>query len=276
MAKKRPQDELLDHNFDGIQEYDNQLPGWWKNLFTVTIAFGVLYLLHFHVLGTGDTQEVEYLKEMDPNYSEQLVEAGGGIFATYQSPYLANEENLTPRVRAELKKISDVSFEQQMYRAMAKADEQQLAKLEQSFPEIYKQYLAGGPKPAAAAGASAMEPSITEPLTGASALAGGKQIFDTQCFTCHGKAGEGGIGPNMTDDYWIHGGSMPEIIHTIRKGVPAKGMISWERTLTPDQIDQVASYIQVKLVGTSPANPKAPEGKKAEVAPETEANEGTE
>ncbi len=77
-------------------------------------------------------------------------------------------------------------------------------------------------------------------------------------------AGEGGIGPNMTDDFWVHGGQMQEVLHTIYKGVPAKGMIAWEKTLTPEQMDNVASYILVKLVGTNPPNGKAPEGTKAE------------
>ena len=64
----------------------------------------------------------------------------------------------------------------------------------------------------------------------------------------------------MTDNYWIHGGDMASIVNLIKVGVPAKGMIPWESTLTPDQINQVASFIKVKLVGTSPANPKAAEG----------------
>ena len=65
----------------------------------------------------------------------------------------------------------------------------------------------------------------------------------------------------MTDDYWIHGGDKTSIATTIRVGVPAKGMISWEPILSPDQIDQVSEFI-LSLQGTTPANPKAPEGDK--------------
>jgi cytochrome c oxidase cbb3-type subunit 3 len=147
-------------------------------------------------------------------------------------------------------------------RAMAKADPAQLAKLQQAFPDVYKQYASGGMQPAAST-AAAKKPTIAEPLKDAKALAAGKQVFETQCFTCHGKLGEGGIGPNMTDEYWIHGGTIADVIHTLRVGVPAKGMIAWDKTLTPDQIDAVASYILVKLQGTTPPNGKAPQGEKA-------------
>lgn len=267
MSEQKPKDEVFHHDFDGIQEYDNDLPGWWKKLFYLTIFFAVIYVLHYMVLGTGDSQRVEYMKEIDPNYTEPMVElSSGGVFNRYTSPYLADEENLTPRVRQELQRIVDAPFEEQMYRAMSKATPEQLEKLKSAFPDIYTQFQSGAfaapAAPAVAAGAIAS--SLTEPLTDGAALADGKKIFETQCHTCHGKAGEGGIGPNMTDDFWIHGGKMQDVLRTIYKGVPAKGMISWEKTLTPAQIDNVASYILVKLHGTNPPNGKAPEGKKAE------------
>jgi len=97
-------------------------------------------------------------------------------------------------------------------------------------------------------------------LTDDASLAAGKKVWDTRCIACHLNDGGGSIGPNMTDNYWIHGGDMASIVHTIKVGVPAKGMIPWESTLTPDQIMQVASYIKVKLVGSTPAVPKAPQG----------------
>ncbi|MBE0642466.1 MAG: c-type cytochrome [Bacteroidetes bacterium] len=267
MSEKKPKDEVLHHDFDGIQEYDNDLPGWWKKLFYLTIIFAVIYVLHYMVLGTGDSQRVEYMKEIDPNYTEPMVElSGGGVFNRYTSPYLADQDNLTPRVRAELQRIVDAPFEEQMYRAMSKATPEQLNKLKAVFPDLYTQFESGAyAAPSAPAAAStAIASTLTEPLTDAGALAAGKKLFETQCFTCHGKAGEGGIGPNLTDDYWIHGGKMQEVLHTIYKGVPAKGMISWEKTLTPEQMDNVASYVLVKLHGTNPPNGKAPEGKKAE------------
>ncbi|MDX2283134.1 MAG: cbb3-type cytochrome c oxidase N-terminal domain-containing protein [Bacteroidia bacterium] len=102
------------------------------------------------------------------------------------------------------------------------------------------------------------ESSVTM-LSDAAALASGKEIYTANCAVCHGAEGQGGIGPNMTDAYWIHGGSVGKVFATIKYGVPAKGMIPWEGTLKPQQIQQVASYI-LSLQGTNPPNPKAPEG----------------
>lgn len=261
MKKQETRDELFHHSFDGITEYDNQLPGWWKWLFYATIMFAFVYLMYYHVLGIGDSSKVEYLKEMNPALTS-VKEAGGGIFTAFHSPFFDSDENLTPRAEAELKRISDASFEDQLLRAMAKAKPDQLAKLQTAFPDVYARFLTGGGAVGAPADAGAAEPTIAEPLKDAKALATGKQVFETQCFTCHGKLGEGGIGPNMTDEYWIHGGKIGDVIHTIRKGVPEKGMITWEKTLTPDQINGVASYILVKLQGTNPPNAKAPQGDK--------------
>ncbi|MCB0301928.1 MAG: hypothetical protein KDE52_17840, partial [Calditrichaeota bacterium] len=64
MARKKIKDELLDHDYDGIQELDNDLPPWWLYMFYFTIVFGFAYLLYFHVLDIGDLQAAEYQKEM--------------------------------------------------------------------------------------------------------------------------------------------------------------------------------------------------------------------
>jgi len=93
------------------------------------------------------------------------------------------------------------------------------------------------------------------------ALAAGKEIFDKNCAACHGFGGEGLVGPNFTDEFWIHGGGIKNIYHTITEGVPAKGMISWKSQLSPNQIQEVGSYI-ITLKGTSPPNQKGPEGEK--------------
>lgn len=90
-------------------------------------------------------------------------------------------------------------------------------------------------------------------------LAKGKQVFLNSCAQCHKEQGEGGIGPNLTDDYWLHGGSLSDVFVTIKKGVPEKGMISWEPVLSPTQMQNVASYIMT-LRGTNPPNAKAPQG----------------
>ncbi len=96
-------------------------------------------------------------------------------------------------------------------------------------------------------------------LTDAGSLASGKEIFDKSCVVCHLAQGQGLVGPNLTDDYWIHGCTIGEIFNLIVIGVPDKGMISWKDQLTPEQIQQVASFI-VSLKGSNPPNPKAPQG----------------
>jgi cytochrome c oxidase cbb3-type subunit 3 len=96
-------------------------------------------------------------------------------------------------------------------------------------------------------------------LTDASALAAGKNVFATNCVACHLADGGGSVGPNLTDDYWLHGGDVKDIFKTVKYGVPEKGMRSWKEDLSPVQIAQVTSYIK-SLKGTKPANPKEPQG----------------
>lgn len=90
-------------------------------------------------------------------------------------------------------------------------------------------------------------------------LANGQKIFTMQCAACHKENGAGGIGPNLTDDYWLHGGDVKSIFSTIKYGVPDKGMISWEPLLSPTQMRDVTSYI-VTLKETDPLNSKGPQG----------------
>lgn len=97
--------------------------------------------------------------------------------------------------------------------------------------------------------------------TDAGVIAAGKAVYMQNCIACHGPLGEGSIGPNMTDEYWIHGGTVNAIFKTIKYGVPEKGMISWEKTLTPKQTSDVSNFI-LSLKGTNPPNPKAPQGDK--------------
>lgn len=90
-------------------------------------------------------------------------------------------------------------------------------------------------------------------------LANGKSIYDLNCLACHGNQGQGLVGPNFTDEYWIHGGDIKDLFKTIKYGVPEKGMISWSSQLRPSSMQDVASYI-LTLQGTNPPNQKAPEG----------------
>ena len=182
MAKER--DELLNHDYDGIQEYNNPLPGWWQWLFYGTILFSVIYI---------------------PYYL-----AGYGL----------------------------------------------------SSQEAYEQEMAAQPSRAEAPAAATPTPGTggAESLEGnAEAIAAGREIFQGTCMPCHGAQGQGGIGPNLTDEYWLHGNSYPQIVGVITEGVPAKGMIAWKAALNPKKIAQTAAFV-LSLQGSSPPNPKPPQG----------------
>lgn len=183
--------KVLDHDYDGIKEYDNPLPGWWLYLFYATIVFSVGYVGYYH-FGPGPNQTQEYAAEMA--VAAQLAQA---------------------REAAKPKVVQPVDV-----LATAQKDPARLAQ--------------------------------------------GKETFVKLCVACHRPDGGGLVGPNLTDDYWIHGGTMKAMVHTITEGVPAKGMISWKAQLSEDQIINVAAYIRT-LRGTNPPNPKAPEGELATV-----------
>lgn len=176
---------LLDHDYDGIKELDNNLPPWWKYGFYLTIVFACIYLINYHVLGIGDLQGKEYEKDM----AQAKLEV---------DEYMKNSAN--------------------------NVDE-----------------------------------NTVKYLTEASDLASGKDIFVSNCAACHGKLGEGSVGPNLTDAYWLHGGSIQDIFKSVKYGWVEKGMKSWKEDLSPVQIAQIASFIK-SLKDSNPANPKAPQG----------------
>lgn len=186
-------DIMLDHDYDGIKELDNALPPWWKYGFYVTIVVAIIYLLRFHVWGTGPSPEEEYAAEMK---AAQLQLAA----------YMAKAKDLVD------------------------------------------------------------ENNVT--MADAAGIEEGKILFAKTCVACHGAAGEGTVGPNLTDDYWLHGGSLNQIFKSIKYGYPEKGMQAWESQYSPKQIRSLASYIKT-LHGTNPANAKAPQGElyKEEAAP---------
>ncbi len=95
--------------------------------------------------------------------------------------------------------------------------------------------------------------------TSESALNSGKTIFESNCAACHAADAGGGVGPNLTDSYWLHGGTIQDVFKVIKVGVVEKGMVPWQDQLSPEEIQQVASYI-LSLKGTTPASPKAPQG----------------
>jgi cytochrome c oxidase cbb3-type subunit 3 len=189
------QDHLLDHNYDGIQEYDNPLPRWWLALFWATIIFTPLYILYFH-FGGGMLAVERYDQEMIAYYDKQAGKL----------------------------------------QALGNMSESTLADL-------------------------AADPSM---------MSGGKKIFQSKCSTCHGMFGEGGIGPNLTDNYWLHGGQLMDIYKTVSEGVPTKGMLAWERQLRPAELMAVAAYVGT-LLGSEPPNPKPPQGEEYVRRPPSEA-----
>jgi len=176
---------ILDHNYDGIKELDNNLPPWWIYGFYASIVFAAVYLLRYHVFsGPSQIDELE----------TELADARIAIEA-----YKKTAKNLV-----------DIN-------------------------------------------------TVTE-LTEAADLSAGKTIFETNCVACHMADGGGGIGPNLTDPNWILGGDIKSVFKTVSEGGRSgKGMIAWKQQLKPLEMAQVSSYV-LTFEGTTPANPKEPEG----------------
>ncbi len=89
----------------------------------------------------------------------------------------------------------------------------------------------------------------------------GALLYSKNCLACHGDQGQGGVGPNLTDEYWMHKGGLKDIFHTIKYGVPEKGMKAWKDDFSPVQIARISSYIMT-LKGTDPPGAKEPQGQK--------------
>lgn len=184
MTAPRDEERLLDHEYDGIREYDNPMPRWWLYIFWGTIVWAALFW--FNVPGIG---------------------VGKGRIADYDASVAA-----------------------------AAAE----------FP---------APTATTAPGAAELLAMSKDPAQ----LAAGKTVFSTTCVACHGAEGGGVIGPNLTDAYWLHGGSPEAIWTTVNGGVLAKGMPAWGQSLQPGQVNAVVAYV-ISLQGTTPAKPKAPDG----------------
>lgn len=180
--KEYKPDTVLDHDFDGIQEYDNRLPNWWLWTLWGTIVFSLGYWLVFHTYGIAKLPVAAYEVEM---------ESSGGSLA-------------------------DLSV-----RGLTAADLEAFAK---------------------------------DPAK----LAEGKLVWSSTCQVCHKATGEGLVGPNLTDDYWVHGGDALSIHKTVVHGVVDKGMAAWGRQLGANRVDAVVAYL-LTLRGTH-IEGKAPEG----------------
>ncbi len=136
-----------------------------------------------------------------------------------------------------------------------------LGKLQDEEYVVEMKQAAADQKAFLAKSANRVDENTVKISTDPEVLTAGKAIFLQNCVACHGEHGQGIVGPNLTDEYWLHGGKINNIFKTIKYGVPDKGMISWEKQLSPKQIAEVANYIK-SLKGTNPPNPKAPQGDK--------------
>ncbi|MBL7662389.1 c-type cytochrome [bacterium] len=182
----KEQDKLLDSNYDGIEEFDNDLPRWWLYLFYFTMLWSVAYVAWYHLLPGNTT-------------ADQLQSA--------------------------MRELEQVQAKNAATQQAGSLDENGLVKLAGSEQTKAK----------------------------------GKEIYALRCAACHGQNGEGLVGPNLTDPYWIHGGKLTEIRNVIETGVLDKGMLAWKGVLPNSDIDLIAAYVWT-LQGTNPANPKAPQG----------------
>jgi cytochrome c oxidase cbb3-type subunit 3 len=176
-------DSIKDHEFDGIQEYDNRLPNWWMWIMYGSMVFALFYWIVFHTL------------EIKPLPREQFA-----------SQMAAAQE-------AELARMAESGLSNELLLALTESPEK---------------------------------------------MAEGRELFVAHCVACHLDQGQGSVGPNMTDNYFIHGCEPMDQYNVLVNGVAAKGMPAWLNQLGPSRLQTLAAYIQT-LRGTNVPG-KAPEG----------------
>ncbi|MCB0334390.1 MAG: c-type cytochrome [Bdellovibrionales bacterium] len=186
MTKKM--DELLDSNYDGIKEYDNDLPRWWLYLFYITIAFSAFYIPYYH-FGPGIDGQPHALLDKE-------MKAHQAVVAKNESASAASSESVVEIIQA-----------------------------------------------------AASDPTK---------VAHGKEIFVAKCVACHAQNGEGLVGPNLTDNAWIHGGTIADIVQVVENGVLEKGMLPWKGVLKTDELNDVVAFVWSIRNTNVPG--KAPEG----------------
>lgn len=112
---------------------------------------------------------------------------------------------------------------------------------------------------AGAAGGGSGGGDLNALMSDQNAITAGKDVYVQNCTPCHGQAGEGVVGPNLVDNYWLHGGKPEDIYKSIADGIVEKGMIAWLPLLGAEKVKQVTAYVH-SIGGTNPPNAKAPEG----------------
>ena len=176
---------LIQHSYDGIQEFDNPLPGWWKWMFVGSIVYSMFYALFFHIGAPGRSMTDQYDAALAANTRLQFSEIG----------------DLEPT-----------------------ADNILLYANKKSWVNV------------------------------------GQTIFKTNCVSCHGRHGEGKVGPNLTDDFYKNVHKVEDIARVINKGAGNGAMPAWENRLHPNEVVLVSAYVS-SLRGTKPeGEAKGPEG----------------
>lgn len=177
-------DQLLDHEYDGIREYDNPLPRWWKAIFWGSFVFSIGYFFHYHLSGNGQS-----------------------VSAAYE---------------ADMREARDVEAKANLAQPVS---EESLGKL------------------------------MADPAL----MSDAKTLFGAKCAPCHGDQGQGLIGPNLTDNAWLHGqGTLSDIYGVINDGVLAKGMPAWGKQLSPIEVRKLAAFVGTRRGKAIPGKP--PEG----------------
>ncbi len=120
---------------------------------------------------------------------------------------------------------------------------------------VHREELAEGSKPRAEVAGG----ELMEFLSAPASIAGGETVFRANCLACHGDQGQGVVGPNLTDAFWLHGGKPEAVVASITQGYPDKGMPAWKPVLGAEKVRLAAAYV-LSLRGRSVANPKAPQG----------------
>ncbi len=90
-------------------------------------------------------------------------------------------------------------------------------------------------------------------------IAEGQKVFVSTCASCHGQNAQGVVGPNLTDQFWIHGAQPTQIAKSVTEGYAEKGMPAWGPILGPDKVRKVTAFV-LSIRNTNVAGGKAPQG----------------
>ena len=185
IANPKATGDVVIHEYDGIQEYDNDLPNWWLNALYATIVFAAAYWFHYQVFESGETQAQSYHREMQSVYAAEAAR-------------LRASRSVTPAALLALSR-DDATVRQ------------------------------------------------------------GREVFAQTCVACHAANAGGNIGPNLTDEFWLHGKAPEQIYRNVTEGFPTRGMPAWGPQIGADRIMSVTAFL-LTVRDTHVAGGKAPQG----------------